>query len=104
MVVEAIDQFTQPANDDTQSHHDNNSSKRRPHHAPQTLAVLSLDAVRMRPPSGLKTADVTRPLWPWSVVVHSPVSVRQTFAVPSTGAVRIRPPWGLKTAEFTQPR
>ena len=58
----------------------------------------------MRPPSGLKTADVTRPLWPWSVVVHSPVSVHQTLAVPSTGAVRIRPPWGLKTAEFTQPR
>ena len=51
---------------------------------------------------GEKTAENTEFLWPWSVMVHSPVSVRQILTVLSYDAVRPSAPSVLNTAERTR--
>ena len=60
------------------------------------------DALVVQAAYGEKTAENTEFLWPWSVMVHSPVSVRQILAVLSLDAVRTSPLSVLNTAECTR--
>src|SRR6185295_19817107 len=68
----------------------------------QTWAVLSLEAVRTRRPSGLNTALHTGPEWPRSSARSFPEEASQMRAVLSSEAVRTRRPSGLKTALRTK--
>ena len=45
--------------------------------ASHSRAVLSSEAVRMRPPSGANTALTTEPVWPWRVASGLPSRVPQ---------------------------
>ena len=70
--------------------------------ASQSRAVLSLEAVSTRRPSGLKTALSTKSLWPCRVARSLPLSAFQSCAVLSPEAVSTRRPSGLKTALVTR--
>src|SRR5271157_3757134 len=76
---------------------------RAPVAAIQTRAVLSLDAVTIRLPSGLNAADLTEPACPLSSAMRAPVSAIQTRAVLSPDAVTMRLPSGLNAADLTGP-
>src|SRR5260221_14018054 len=65
-------------------------------------AVLSPDAVTMRVPSALKTAEFTQPSWPRRTAISLAVAAFQMRAVLSADAVTMRVPSGLKAAEFKQ--
>ena len=71
--------------------------------ASQTRAVLSLDAVTMRDPSGLKAAEMIELPWPLRTAIALPVAASQTRAVMSDDVVTMRDPSGLKAAELTDP-
>src|SRR5215467_9532944 len=64
-------------------------------------AVLSPDAVTMRDPSGLKTAEYTASSWPRKTAISLALAVSQMRAVLSRDAVTMRDPSGLKAAEYT---
>src|SRR5262245_15586477 len=66
-----------------------------------TRAVLSLDAVTIRRPSGLKLAARTTPSWRIGSPTDSPLSASHSRAVLSSEAVTIRRPSGLKLAAVT---
>jgi hypothetical protein len=58
------------------------------------------DAVTMREPSELKTAEFTNRSWPRGTAIFLPVAVSQTGAVMSTDAVTMREPSGLRAAPW----
>ena len=67
--------------------------------ASQMRAVLSIDAVTMRDPSGLKAAEFTTSSWPRRTAISLPLAASQMRAVLSDDAVTMRDPSGLKAAE-----
>jgi hypothetical protein len=70
--------------------------------ASQMRAVLSSDAVTIRPPSGLKAAEVTQFFWwPRRTAISVAVAASQMRVVLSHDAVTMRAPSGLKAAECT---
>src|SRR5262245_973413 len=64
-------------------------------------AVLSLDAVTMRDPSGLNVAEFTASLWPRRTAISLLLPASQMRAVVSHDAVTMRDPSGLTVAEDT---
>ena len=69
--------------------------------ASQMRAVLSLDAVTMRDPSGLKAAESTALSWPRRTAISLALAASQMRAVLWLDAVTMRDPSGLKAAEYT---
>ena len=64
--------------------------------ASQSIAVLSVLAVTTKRPSGLKAADVTQAVWPWSWRNSWSEVASQMCAVLSALAVTTVRPSGLK--------
>jgi hypothetical protein len=62
-------------------------------------AVLFLDAVTMRDPSGLKAAELTPASWSRRIAISLGVAASQMRAVLSHDFVTMRDPSGLKAAE-----
>ena len=60
---------------------------------------MSSDAVTMRDPSGLKTAELREKSWPRRTAISLAVAASQMRTVLSSDAVTMRDPSELKAAE-----
>src|SRR6266540_1129692 len=68
------------------------------------MRAVSRDAVTMREPSELKTAEITRLSWPRRTAISMAFAASQMRAVLSADAVTMREPSRLKPAKVTASR